>query len=97
MSLKDRKTEGSALQQLLVQMAISEYSSGTPRWQRGVCPYMEISENFLFYDVIAMELYVAVAGRNRRLFQSFFDTYFKASTLITSVLNIPESSNLIFN
>ena len=42
-------------------------------------------------------IYVAVAGRNGTLFLSLFDYYFHVYTLITLLLNIPESSNLSFN
>ena len=34
-SLKDRETERSTLQHLLVQTAVSEYGGGTPRWWQG--------------------------------------------------------------
>ena len=56
---KDRETERSALQQLLVQMAISEYTKMAAR----VCPCTEISGNFLFYDVIAMGLLLFPVAR----------------------------------
>ena len=40
---------------------------------------------------------MAVAGRNGTLFLSLFDHYFTVYTVITSLINIPENSNLIFS